>query len=191
MSLRSMIAVLAVMVSVSLSWAADEKPPMVPLGDGKIQFTPPPSETWEPSQHNKPDILVYTAKKHDAIVAIQLVPDEMVIDQATTAALVKHLKGSHGNAKVLLQPTVVADERFALKIHERYEAGKAEKKQVADVLHLYRYVGRRLVEATVNSVADEAETVKAEHGDAEEALLSATGPGAKPRKPASKPAMKP
>ena len=93
--------------------------------------------------------------------------------------------------RLLLQPTVESDDRFALKIHERYEAGKGEKKQVADVLHLYRYVGRRLVEATVNSVAADADAVKAEHGDAEEALLSATGPGVKARKPSSKPAAKP
>ena len=159
----------------SVAHAADAPAP-VALGDGAVHFTPPSAESWEPSKHATARILAYTTKKHDAIVAIELLPDDMVVDKETTGAIVKQLRGAHGQAKVVLQPTVESDERFALKIHERYEVGKGANIKVADVLHLYRYVGKRLVMATVNSVSDDPEAVKAAHADAQECLVSATGP---------------
>lgn len=186
MSLRLLFAVPAItMIFCAALRAADAPAPEapVPLGKGAVQFTPPPSETWEPSKHQTDRAVAYTTKKHDAMVKIELLPDDMVVDKASTDAILKAIRGFI-KSKILLEPTVESDDRFALKIHERYEVGKDENKRIADVLHIYMYVGKHMMSVTVNSVATEPEAVEAAHKDAEDALLSATGPGVKPRKPA-------
>jgi hypothetical protein len=185
MSHRLIFAVPAItMILCAALRAADSPAPEapVPLGNGAVQFTPPSSETWEPSKHQTDKIVAYTTKKHDAMVKIELLPDDMVVDKSATDAILKAIRGSI-KSKILLEPTVESDDRFALKIHERYEVGKNDNKRVADVLHIYMYVGKHMMAVTVNSVATEPDAVKAAHKDAEDALLSATGPGVKPRKP--------
>ena len=190
---RLFACVLAVSSFVHTS-RAEDAPASTPiaLGDFGLTFTPPPTARWEPTQHSTNRIVAFTARSHDAIVAFELLPDDMVIDKPVTAAILKQLRGEHlkANAKMPLEPVAESDDRFTLKVHERFEVGKDDKKKVSDQLHIYLYVGKHLMMATVNSVAADAEIVKVEHQNAEDALLSATYPGMKPRKATSRPATK-
>ncbi len=172
---------------------AEDAPAQVTLGNARLHFTPPPAANWERVEKSTDRLVAFTSVKHDAIVAFELLPDDMTINKAVTAAIIKQLRGEHqkSKAKMLLEPTAEADERFALKVHERYEVGKTDPKKVSDQLHMYLYVGKYLMMATVNSVADDPATVDATHREAEDALLSATAPGVKPRKVLPRPATKP
>lgn len=151
----------------------------VPLGDTKFRFTPPPADAWDPVEKTGASgVMAYTAKSHDAIIAVQLLPPDMVIDKDVTAALIKQLKDARqkGKSKFLLEPAAEPDARFALKIRERYEVKEGKN---SEQLHLYRYVGPRLAMVTVNSVAGDAETVAKQLKLGEETLLSVTGPAVK------------
>jgi hypothetical protein len=86
-------------------------------------------------------------------------------------AVVRALRDAHKKAdqKVLFGPKVEPDKRFALRVHEKYQAGD----KVADELHLYRTVGPRVVMVTVNAwVSDEA-GAKPIHAAGEDLLVSA------------------
>ena len=87
-------------------------------------------------------------------------------------AVVRSLRDAHkkANQKILYGPKVEPDNRFALKVHERYQSGE----KVADELHIYRNVGPRVIMVTVNAwAADEAEN-KQIHKTGEDLAISAT-----------------
>ena len=50
------------------------------LAEGKFHLTPPPADTWEGIKQAKGDILAFITKKHDAVMAIQLLPGDMEIN---------------------------------------------------------------------------------------------------------------
>jgi hypothetical protein len=189
----SFMVVGCLFIAARISPAADPPANTLPLGDAGLRFVPPPDENWQvanDSSAKRPD---YVARTHDGRMAMQMVED-MVVNDAVTEALVKQLKSANqkAKAKVLMEPTVESDDRFTLKVHERVEVGTGDKKKVSDQLHLYRYTGKWMVMATINTIASDPEAVKAELAAGEDMLLSVTGPGVKPpRKPASKPATKP
>jgi hypothetical protein len=163
------------------------------------QFVPPPDDAWEPIKQQSPTISGFVSRKHDAVMALQLLPPKVVIDEKYGDAVTKQLKEEHQRkkAKIVMEPTIESDGRFVLVVREKFEPpAKAGQKQddaqatkVAEQLHLYRAVGPRVVECTINTVAEDADTVKAEQTAAQEALLSVTPPGAKSpvRKPATQP----
>ncbi len=193
MNLRLPLLILALLAALPLAAADDDN--QIQLGDSKFRLTPPPDSTWEKSE--KPgaqNFIAYISKNHDAVMAIQLLPPDMEINQAVTDALIKQLKSSRtkSKSKMLLEPTVEPDDRFALKIHERYEVKDGK---VADQIHVYRYLGQRIALATVNVVNDDADKVKTYHAAAEDALASTTWPGmkrqAQPQKPATRPTSRP
>jgi hypothetical protein len=184
--------------------ADDEKQattrPAVQLGTNtNWHFVPPPDDAWEPIKQQSPTISGFVSRKRDAVMALQLLPPRVVIDDKYGDLAIKQLKGEHQRkkAKVVMEPTIESDGRFALVVREKFEPpakpgqkqDDAQATKVAEQLHLYRNVGPRVVECTINTVAEDAETVKAEQAAAEDALLSVTPPGAKtpppppPRKP--------
>ena len=177
--------------------------PAIQLGTStNWHFVPPPDDAWEPIKQQSPTISGFVSRKHDAVMALQLLPPRVVIDDKYGELAIKQLKEEHlkKKVKVVMEPAIESDSRFALVVREKFEpAAKAGQKpddsqptRVAEQLHLYRNVGPRVVECTINTVAEDAETVKAEQTAAEEALLSVTPPGAKnatapQRKPATQP----
>jgi hypothetical protein len=194
-----LLALCGALLSGQMTFAADAVPAPVPLGDGKITFTPPPADSWDRSPQASKNVAAFTTKARDGVMAVEVLPSDMVIDQNTADAIQRQLRQSRqkAKAKMILQPTVEPDDRFALRIHERYEAvdkNGVGTGKIADQLHLYRYVGQALLMGTVNTLSDDPEVVKTTQATGEDALLSATGPGAKAppvRKPATKPATKP
>jgi hypothetical protein len=187
-----MIGMLVVIGALgAMAMAADAPEAPASLGKDGVQYTPPPGEGWEATKHSSDKAVGYVTKKHDGIVALEMLPDDMVIDPK---AIVRQLHMAHvkAKAKELMEPVAETDERFALKVHERYEIGVGENKRIADQLHLYRYGGKHIFMATVNSISDDPEMVKAAHETAEDMLLSVTGPGIKlPRKFTTKPSSQP
>ena len=148
--------------------------PSVSLGDGRFQFTPPPADQWEAVEQENTGVVVYRTKKKDALIAIQLLPGGMEINDDVTGALLKELREAHEekHEKVLLEPTVEKDDDLALKVHERY----VHRRKTADRIHMYRLVGKRMALAVVNSKGQSEEQTSAAHAAAKQALLSVTGP---------------
>jgi hypothetical protein len=194
-------ALLAMLLIVAtVAFAADSPttaPAMIPLGSASgFQFTAPPADGWDPIKQQSPTIASYISRKHDAVLALQVLPPKVVIDQKYGELVLKQLKEAHAQKKVRMveEPTIESDSRFALFVRERYEvaakpgqAAAAEPK-VAEQLHIYRNVGPRVVECTINTVADDADAIKAQQAAAEDALLSAAPiNAASARKPATRP----
>jgi hypothetical protein len=192
------LALSAIMICATVAVAADPPttaPAMIPLGSASgFQFTPPPPDGWDPIKQQSPTIASYISKKHDAVLALQVLPPKVVIDQKYGELVVKQLKDAHAQKKVkmVMEPTIESDSRFALFVRERYEVaakpGQASDPKVAEQLHIYRNVGPRVVECTINTVSDDADAIKAQQTAAEDALLSAAPlSAAAPRKPATRP----
>ena len=193
MSTRAIALFFAALFVVHTTFAADTAPETKPLGEGGLIYTPPPDATWQPHNKWSAGLAYYVARGHDGVMVMKIAAD-MEIVAGTSEGLVKQLKAANLKAKtkVLMEPTVEEDVRFALKIHERVEVGTGDKKKISEQLHLYRYAGKVVVMETVNTVAADPETAKAELSAGEDMLLSLTGPGVKPpRKVPTRPATKP
>jgi hypothetical protein len=72
--------------------------------------------------------------------------------------------------EVLDPPTVERDDRFLLRVHERFKEGDT----IVDVIHIYRGLGLNLVSLTSSTSSEEANQVKAVHAAGEMVLLSAS-----------------
>jgi hypothetical protein len=196
--LRLTLLAMTVLIGGALAFAADSPttaPAMIPLGNASgFQFTPPPPDGWDPIKQQSPTIASYISKKHNAVLALQVLPPRVVIDQNYGELVVKQLKGAHAQKKekMVMEPTIESDGRFALFVRERFEvgakAGQTAEAKVAEQLHIYRNVGPRVVECTINTVADDADVIKSQQAAAEDALVSAAPiNAAAARKPATRP----
>ena len=148
--------------------------PTAALGNGLVTYTPPSG--WQPGK-TTPNVVSYITPAHDGILAIELLPVDMTMTHDAPNAIVKQLQATRAKSgsKVILAATIEPDDRFALKIHERYEVGRKDTStKIADQIHFYRAIGSRFVMLTVNTVADDPETVKSTQKAAEDTLLSAT-----------------
>ena len=168
--------------------AADPNAPKenpIPLAGGKFEFVPPPSGTWDLADQTTDKAASFSTKDHEATLVIQVLPVNMSVDSNMADALAHSLKESHQKKKIkmMLEPTVEPDQRFMLKIHERYEVpskpGEGPSGKTADSLHLYRNVGNTTLMATFYIISEDADAVKAAQTIAEDALLSATASGGK------------
>jgi hypothetical protein len=190
--LRIMIACVVCMAVARAAWAVADEPAAdrsVPIGDGRFQFTPPAADQWEAVDQENPNVIVYRTKKKDALVAVQMLPGEMEINADVTAALLKQLRETHQQKreKMILEPTVESDDDLALRVHERY----MQHRKIADRVHMYRLVGKRMALAVVNSKGQSEDETKAVQAAAKEALLSVTGPVKNAKRAATGPATRP
>src|SRR4051812_34509043 len=63
------------------------------LGDSKFHLVPPPADAWTPAtKAGVQNTAAWTSKKRDAIMAIQLLPADFVINDDVIKALIKQLK---------------------------------------------------------------------------------------------------
>ena len=99
------------------------------------------------------------------------IPGNAVVDKGAAKAIVKQLHDNHVKAKdeIVLEPTLENDDRFAIRIHERYK----HKGHVADELHLYKMVGPRPCMLTVNAQTEQEDEAKKVQVFGETTLLSA------------------
>lgn len=139
---------------------------------GKIEYQPP--EGWELSIGSSDDLkAAWVQADGPGVLAIQVMPDNAVINERAAKAIVKQLHENHVKAKdqIILEPSLDVDLRFAIRIHERYK--HKDKDEVSDELHLYKAVGSRPCMLTVNAVTADQDEAKKVHEIGEETLLSA------------------
>ena len=151
-----------------LGAAADAR--IAKLLKGRIEYHPP--EGWELSVGSSNDLIgAWVQPDGPGILAIQVMPDDAVINDRAAKAMVKQLHENHIKAKdqIILEPTLQPDTRFAIRIHERYK----HKDHVSDELDLYKMVGSRPCMLTVNAVTDDEDDAKKVHEIGEQTLLSA------------------
>lgn len=143
------------------------------LLNGRLHFSPPEDDdVWQKAKNvNSDDAAAYARHDHQGAIAIQILPPDAEMTDQMGGAVVRSLRDAHkqANQKILYGPKVEPDNRFALKVHERYQSGD----KVADELHIYRKVGPRVVMVTVNAwIADDAAT-KQIHKTGEDLAVSA------------------
>ena len=154
--------------------------------DGAVEYVPPAGWKAAPGS-SRPNRGAFVSPHGDGMIAIDLLPPASDVFPNMGGAVVKQLREwrkSKGQ-KIVLDPRVERDPRFALRVHEQY-ATDEKGERVADQLHLYRRVGPRVVMVTVNAVTPDPERAKAIQATGEETALSATLiPPAKPDRPAA------
>jgi len=154
------------------------KPALPPLGgqvsllSDLIQYNEPPNPPWATPEHH-PDgpSAVYTTSDRFGQLAILVEPKDMVASDNVAVAIMKELRSRREKAgvKVIMQPTIEHDSRFAIRIHEKYKVGD----HTNDSLQLFRNVGPRLVLVIVGSLSDDPHQVALTHATGEAVLLSA------------------
>ena len=170
-----------------------EQRPTAAIGNDGLIYTMPPSEHWEVAPAKENTVAAFKTIKHDAVVAMQIMPSDFsVIDSSSSRVILMQLRGQYKKnkeVKLLIEPNIEQDDRFALRIHERFEMGTGAEKKVMDQLHFYRYAGKFMIQMTVNTFVKTEEQLKETQGEAEDVLFSITGPGVKkPTKSTSRPA---
>jgi hypothetical protein len=147
------------------------------LANDAISYAPPEAGEWiEAVKSKTPTRDSFVSKAHDAMIAIEVLPASMTITPDLAASMIKKIRENRkANAqKFVMEPTVEKDDRFVIRLHEKYQI----KDKVADQLHLYRQVGPRVVLVTVNSLGGE-EAAKPQQEAAEKSCLSAEFKGKK------------
>jgi hypothetical protein len=139
------------------------------LADEQIDYVPPEGWAESPKNHTATRD-AFVAKGGQAMMSIEVLPADQKIAPDMAASMVKKMKQMRQAAsqKSVMEPTVEKDDRFIVRIHEKYQV----KDKVADQLHLYRQVGSRVVLVVTNSLAGE-DGAKAHHELGEKVAQSA------------------
>lgn len=139
---------------------------------GHLHYTPPADDDWQRAENvNADDSVAYARRDHQGAIAIQVLPPDAEMTPQMGPAVVRSLRDTHKKAdqKVLYGPKVEPDNRFALKVHEKYQSGD----KVADELHIYRNVGPRVVMLTVNAWLTDEAGIKQIHQAGQDILAGA------------------
>ena len=146
------------------------------LASDAISYAPPEGKWIEAVKSKTPMRDSFVSESHDAMIAIEVLPPSMTITPDLAAAMIKKIRENRkANAqKFVMEPTVEKDERFIIRLHEKYQI----KDKIADQLHLYRQVGPRVVLVTINCLGGE-DIAKGQQEVAEKSCLSAEFKGKK------------
>jgi hypothetical protein len=149
--------------------------------NGRIEFTPPAGWKQVKNDQSPEMMMVYIADDHDGFFRLVVLPENAAIDADAARKYVAQLRNSHKNANqdMVKGPDIEKDDRFAIRIHERYKI----KDKTADETYLYRLVNGRAMELQVQSISDDAAHVAGVHKTAEDVLLSAHAKEAPPAAP--------
>lgn len=145
----------------------------VAIGPNAVQFNPP--DGWLDSPVNRRPVReLYFAPTRNALISVEVLPANAAADRDVAAAMVRTLKQNRKAAKqtFVQEPQIENDDRFAVRIREKFMDGD----KVADQLHLYRMIGKRVLLVTVKTVA-EGDAGAAHHALAETVALSAAPVG--------------
>ena len=143
--------------------------PTESLAGGQVTFVAPGAGWVKSDASSRENRAVYVTDSGEGILSIEVTPD-MEITPGVAGTIVKDLRARRKKDNVTVEEAKIEkDPRFGIRIRERFNRGE----RVADQLHLYKYVGPRVVMVTVNSVADDEAEAKKIHAAGEQALLSA------------------
>jgi hypothetical protein len=176
--MRSFMFIILLLVVSTLAAEPSTQPTVQQRSISKDLFhlIDPSSPPWSIVDYRpETDSLVYVTEKHDAEIQLLVLPKNVSVDPGiadnVAVAIIKKLRADRVKAgtKMVMPAKSEKDSRFAVRVHEKYKVGDS----TADELHLYENVGPRVLMLTVNSVADDADIVAAEHKAGEDLLLSA------------------
>jgi hypothetical protein len=156
---KRIIPFFILLVACAVFASAEDKPKEpseATLIGGHLHYSPPADDDWQKAENvNADDEAAYARRDHQGAIAIQVLPADAEMSPQMGPAVIRSLRDAHKKAdqKILFGPKIEPDKRFALKVHEKYQAGD----KVADELHIYRNIGPRVVMLTVNAwLTDEA-----------------------------------
>jgi hypothetical protein len=148
------------------------------LANGTVRFTAP--DGWEEAPATATDLrAAFFLPDHASVVSVEVLPADATIGPESFGAIMRSLRQTRQQRreKFVEGPTNEKDNRFLLRIHEKYRTMvKVDDKpaeKTASQLHLYRQVGPRIIMVTVWSTADADEELKQAQAAGEEMALSA------------------
>jgi hypothetical protein len=153
------------------------------LADGAVSFNRPAD--WEEAQKNRTPLrAAWVSPDRKGMILVEVWPEGQIAASTgpqTVRRLREDRKKQQG-VKVIMEAAIEKDQRFAMRIHEKYQY--TADGTVDDVLRLGRQVGGRVVVVTVWSKSPDDARDKEIHQAAEEVSLSVTvgKPAAKPPK---------
>ena len=163
---------------LAASQPADPSPAKV-LANGTIRFTVP--DDWDEISASATDVrAAYVLHDHASAFSVEILPVDAKIGPESFGAIMRSLRQTRqqNKEKFIENPTVEKDDRFLLRIREKYHTVvKVDDKpteKIASQLHLYRQVGARIVMVTVWSAADTDDELKQAQSAGEDTALSAT-----------------
>jgi len=158
--------------------AAPDPSPLKSLANGTIRFTEP--DGWEEIAASATDLrAAYFLHDHASALSVEILPADATIGPESFGAIMRSLRQTRQqhNEQFIENPTAEKDDRFLLRIHEKYHTTvKVDDKpteKIATQLHLYRQVGPRIVMVTVWSTADADDELKQAQSAGEDIALSA------------------
>ena len=126
---------------------------------GQFEFTPPAG--WEEARSvRKPTSVKYVDASRKGQIVLQVLPTDAQTTPDAARKLIQQLKENHkkANQQMVMEPAVEPDERFALRIHEKFKPEKSPA--TLDAYYLYRKVGSRVLLTTSASFADDPDESK-------------------------------
>ena len=150
--------------------AAADEGSHIKLAGGQVDFVPP--EKWTEKKDARTDARAIFVSAHPpGIMMVEVQKPDADFDAKMAPQMIKTIKELHAKAKakVVMEPKVEKDDRYILRIHDKYEQqGKA-----IDAVRVYRKVGERILMVLVNAYAESADDVKALQGAGDDVAMSA------------------
>lgn len=136
-----------------------------------VEFTPP--EGWEEAKKVATESrAAFISSDHRSMLAVEVLPPDAELNDTFTKGVIKKLREMRalGKETFVTPPEVISDARFGLRIRERY---KTADNKIGDSVHLYRYLGPRVLMVTAKQFTDDVQDKPAAHGTAEQTSLNA------------------
>ena len=148
------------------------------LVNGALRFLVPPE--WEITERSADRMQVFYRHKPERAVYSMMVTQQGQVIPQNDARLKKQMTETILNwaneelkkrkVEVIEPPSVVRDDRFLLKVHEKFKDGDA----IVDAIHIYRGIGLNLVSVTSSTTNEEAGQLQAVHDAGALLLMSVT-----------------
>lgn len=143
------------------------------LDGEKVLFTPPPGLTFQ-GNLNEGRAASFSIGDTQALVSVLVTPQQQGLPRGFKDRLAQFVgktireEASQGQQDIVMPPRVEDDERFLLRVHDKFNT----EERFGDRVHLYREVGLYLVSVTATAYTEDEAEAKRVHELGAEMLLS-------------------
>lgn len=142
----------------------------VKLAGGQVDFVPPEKWTEKKDARNETRA-IFVSSHPPAIMMVEVQKPDADFDAKMAPQMIKTIRELHAKAKakIVMEPKVEKDERYILRIHDKYE----QEGKTIDAVRVYRKVGERILMVLVNVYAESADDVKSLQAAGDDVATSA------------------
>jgi hypothetical protein len=143
------------------------------LDGEKVRFTPPPGLTFQ-GHLNDGRAAGFSIGDTQALISVLVTPQEQALPRGFSDQLARFVRknildeAQQGQQDIVMQPRVEDDERFLLRVHDKFNT----EERFGDRVHLYRAVGLYLVSVTATAFTEDEAEARRVHELGADLLLS-------------------